>query len=302
MLRYVLFRLLSLVVPHVREAMGYRFAGWLGTALYLASPHTRALVHRNLRQVLGAPATRREVRRLGVLVFRNLLWNYYEMFHLPTYSREELRCRLHVQGAEHAEEVLRQGGSAILVFPHIGNLEMLLQVAVQYPQYHLFALVERMQNDRVFHLMRRLRGSQGLRIVAATDVVRITRLLRDGWSVILAGDFDSTGSGIMVDFFGEPARMPDGAVRLARSTGAPLLVAYGWRDPTDPVRASKGRQWVRPRHHLQIMPPEPMSRTADPRADAQRGVERLLRTLEPLIAAHLDQWLAVHPFWAEETW
>ncbi len=301
MLRYLLFRLLSLVVPRVSEPVGYRSAGWLATALYLIAPRTRRLVHQNLRQALGPGASRRKVHRLGELVFRNLMWNYYEMFRLPAYSPTELRRRLHVQGAEYAEEVLRGGKSAIVVFPHIGNLEMLMQIPLLYPQYRLFTLVERMEDDRVFHLMHRLRSSQGLRIVAATEVTRIVRLLRDGWSLILAGDLDSTGSGIVVDFFGAPARMPDGAVRLSRATGAPVIVAYGWRVPTDPVRASRGQRWVRPRHYLRILSPIQPARTTDARADSRCGVEELITTLEPLITSHLDQWLAVHPFWTEVT-
>jgi KDO2-lipid IV(A) lauroyltransferase len=232
------------------------------------------------------------------------MWNYYEMFRLPTYGLDELKHRLRVEGTEHAEELLRAGRSAIFVFPHIGNLELLMQIPVLYPQYRFFILVERMGDERLFRLMHGLRSSQGLQVVAATEVMRITRLLRDGWSLILAGDFDSTGSGIVVDFFGAPARMPDGAVRLSRSTTAPLIIVNGWRDPTDPTdptRAGQVRSWVPPSHPLRLLPPLQLPRTNDPREDARRGVEVVIKRLEPFIAAHLDQWLAFHPFWTEVT-
>jgi len=297
--RYRAFRLLSRIVPHVGEAAGYRVAGYIADALFLFAWRSRALVCRNLTQALGPKARRSVVRRLARQVFRNLLWNYYEMFRLPAGSLSDLTGRTRLEGVERAHAVMGQGRSAILVFPHIGNLEVLGQIPLFYPEYRFVGLVERMKDDSVFGLMKDLRASQGLQVVAATEMLRIRRLLDQGWNLILAGDFDSTGSGILVDFFGAPARMPDGAVRLALRTGAPLLIGYGWREPADPCHPGNHRRFERPRYRGCILPPVQLTSTGDSKADARRGVQEVVRILEPIIASHLDQWLAFHPFWPE---
>jgi len=192
------------------------------------------------------------------------------------------------------------GTIGILVFPHIGNLEILMQIPLLYPEYRFVAIVERMADDQVFRLMRDLRASQGMQVAAATETLRVVRLLKQGWNLVVAGDFDSTGSGILVDFFGAPARMPDGAVRLALHTGAPLLIGFGWRETSWPARTSRWRNPARPRYHVRILPPVELARTDNARADARRGVEEVIKRMEPIIAAHLDQWLAFHHFWPEE--
>jgi KDO2-lipid IV(A) lauroyltransferase len=127
-------------------------------------------------------------------------------------------------------------------------------------------------------------------VVPVSDLLRIRRLFKQGWHLVLAGDFDSTGSGISVPFFGAPARMPDGAVQLALRTGAPLLIVSGWRE-RPPVGSG------RVRFRLCVSPPVPLAASGDFRADVQQGVQTLLGQLEPIIAAHLDQWLALRPIW-----
>jgi KDO2-lipid IV(A) lauroyltransferase len=188
----------------------------------------------------------------------------------------------------------------VFVFPHIGNLEVLMQIPLLYPQYRFVMLVERMRDDHLHRLMNSLRASQGLQLAASNEMLKVMRLLKQGWNLALAGDFDSTGSGLVVDFMGAPARMPDGAVRLALRTGSPLLIAYGWREL---VRASRGagrrRARARARFRLCITPPVALARSGDVGADVRRGVEEVVARLEPLITAHLDQWLAFHPIWQE---
>jgi KDO2-lipid IV(A) lauroyltransferase len=50
--------------------------------------------------------------------------------------------------------------------------------------------------------------------------------IRSGSVIALAADRDLSKSGIDVNFFGGPARMPAGPALLAIRTGAPLISAY----------------------------------------------------------------------------
>jgi phosphatidylinositol dimannoside acyltransferase len=293
MQQYFLLRLAAWAVPHVGEVLGYQLFGGLAEVLYLTARRTRRLVEHNLAHALGPDSDPAQVRRYARGIFRNLLWNYYEMLHMPEQTVDDLRARIHLEGVAYGEAAVSGPTGAIFVFPHVANLEFLMQIPRLYPQYRFLMLVERMRDDRVFGLMRSLRAAHGVQVVPVSDMLRIMRLFKQGWNLVLAGDLDSTGSGITIEFFGAPARMPDGAVRMALRSGAPLLIVYGWRDLSD---AAQGR----PGYCLRISPPVPLLRTADFQSDVRRGVEEVGKRLEAIIAAHLDQWLAFHPFWIED--
>jgi KDO2-lipid IV(A) lauroyltransferase len=57
--------------------------------------------------------------------------------------------------------------------------------------------------------------------------------LRQNKFVCLMADRDLTRSGVQVDFFGEPTRMPAGSAKLAIATGAPLFPAHVHYDGDD---------------------------------------------------------------------
>lgn len=299
MWRYPFFRLATWIVPHLGESLGYWLFARIADVIFLVAWRTRRLVEQNVSQALGPRSSRSVVRRLARRAFWNLLWNYYEMFHMPALSVERLRARIQLEGTEYGESEAGSGRGAIFVFPHIGNLEVLMQIPLLYPQYRFVMLVERMTDDRLFKLMNGLRASQGLQVVATNEMLKIVRLLKQGWNLVLAGDFDSTGSGIIVDFLGAPARMPDGAVRLALRTGLPLLIAYGWQEPADARGTGKQRPHTQIRFRLCVTQPVHLPRSSDFNSDVRQGVQEVVGRLEPLIAAHLDQWLAFHPIWKE---
>jgi KDO2-lipid IV(A) lauroyltransferase len=54
----------------------------------------------------------------------------------------------------------------------------------------------------------------------------LAQRLRQGALVALIADRDLSRSGINVDFFGGPSRMPAGPALLALKTGAPLITAF----------------------------------------------------------------------------
>jgi phosphatidylinositol dimannoside acyltransferase len=109
-------------------------------------------------------------------------------------------------------------------------------------------------------------------------------MLREGWNLILAGDFDSTGTGTVVEFFGRPARMPHGAVKLALRTGAPLLVVEGWRDSMDDPAGFSVR----------VSPPLQLDG-----ADLRSGLDQVMRLLERTVASRPEQWLAFRQVWLD---
>ncbi len=100
-------------------------------------------------------------------------------------------------------------------------------------------------------------------------------------------DRDILGTGITIDFFGRPARIPDGPAAIALRRGTPLLPVAVFRLPDDTFQAVG-------------YPPIFAEPTGDRPADIRRVTGELVRRLEGLIRDHPDQWHVPHPIWSAD--
>lgn len=282
-MKYFFYRLGAWLLFYTHEAIGYPLFGLAGLLAYALKKGTRDLVADNMRIVLGPTADEREVQRLTREAFRNLAWNYYELFHMPAFHKESIQRRMDIVGLEYLMAAIAQGKGVLLTGAHFGNSEVLMQIPVFF-DLKFVLLVEKMADERLFGLLSRLRASQGMEMVAADEPLKIIRRLKQGCVVGIAVDRDVTRSGIVVNFFQRPARLPDGAVRLAMRTGAPLVPAFGWR-------ARSGRFQIR------ILPPIELVSTGNFEHDVCVNMRKLLQVLEQFIRERPGQWMAFHHVW-----
>jgi KDO2-lipid IV(A) lauroyltransferase len=117
--------------------------------------------------------------------------------------------------------------------------------------------------------------------------LELFRALRRNEVVGLAADRDLTESGIVVDFFGAPARLPDGYAQLSLRTGAPIIAGFSQRLPDNAFVA-----------HLE--PPLELEDTGDRSRDVRAGVEKVVSIMERYIGAHPEQWVMSVPIWQTE--
>ncbi|MDT5193064.1 MAG: phosphatidylinositol dimannoside acyltransferase, partial [Mycobacterium sp.] len=102
--------------------------------------------------------------------------------------------------------------------------------------------------------------------------------LRNNGLVCLMSDRDLTRSGVQVDFFGEPTRLPAGPAKLALATGAALLPAHPWFEPDVTVTT--------------IHPPLDTSS-----GDVDVITQALADRFAANIAAHPADWHMLQPQW-----
>lgn len=288
-MKYLVFRVAATLLPHIPEGVGYRIFGWFGDLLGVFSPQIRQRVAGNLAQALGEPIASARLVTLTRACLRNLCWNYYELFHGPAWDAETLASRVEVDGVEHLDAAHRERRGVILLFVHIGALEALTHLPPLYPQYNFVTLVEHMRDPRLHELMRRVRARHGLEIVPVDASLRAVRLLRRNSVLVVGADRDVTESGVLVPFFGSPARLPVGAVQLAMRYDVPVLLIYACRESRPRQAPSVFR--------VQIRAPFTFGRTGDLREDTRAGVALVARALESVVRARPEQWLANYRFW-----
>ena len=120
----------------------------------------------------------------------------------------------HFAGKEHIAAALDTGRGAILALPHSGNWDMAGVWLVQ--NYGTFTTVPSGSSpSRCINRFIAYRESLGFEMLPLTGGERppfevLAERLRDNRIVCLMADRDLTRTGVQVDFFGEPTRMPRG--------------------------------------------------------------------------------------------
>lgn len=283
-LAYLLYRLAGAIIPHIPPRWGYPFFSFLGDLIYRFHPGARQIVQENLGHVLGQESDKAKIEETARQLFRNSLKNYYELFHQRTLSQEEMRASLTVKGLEHIEEALAQGKGLVLATAHFGSPDGLIYLA-SFFSYRVTAPAEHLRPERLFRYLLSLRRRGGMTLLPADGpLLALFRALKRNEIVAVAADRDTTESGIIVDFFGAPARLPDGHVQLAMRTGAKLALAFGKREPDNSLT-------------IEIHPPLELEDTGDFKRDVRANMEKVVAGLERVIRTHPEQWLIFYPLW-----
>lgn len=161
-----------------------------------------------------------------------------EAFRLPTMDLPKLARRLQdgVVGQDHLDAALAAGRGAVFALPHSGNWDMAGAWLAQ--TYGTFTTVaERLEPESLYRRFIAFREGLGFEVLphsAGEDTgfrspfEVLCERLRDNKVVCLMAERDLTRTGVEVEFFGEPTRMPAGPAKLAIATGAALLPAHCW--------------------------------------------------------------------------
>ena len=238
-------------------------------------------LRKNLARVIGAAPERvpDELVRASLASYARY-WR--EAFRLPSMDHVELGKRLIVHDIEMVWAALENGRGAVLALPHSGNWDMAGVWLVQ--NYGTFATVaERLKPESLYYRFLAYRESLGFEVVPLQGGERspfdvLCDRLRGNGVVCLMADRDLTRTGVQVDFFGEPTRLPAGPAKLALQTGAALFPAHCWFEEDG---------WG-----IRVYP-ELDTASGDVKAVTQALADRFAEN----IAAHPADWHMLQPQW-----
>jgi KDO2-lipid IV(A) lauroyltransferase len=235
---------------------------------------------------MGEQSSEAEIKRRSRLAFDYILYNYFDLFRLPYLNRQTVEKLVTVEGWENVETALAQGRGIIMTSAHLGNIEVVLY-AMLLRGLSITIPVERVAPAALFDYITVLRSSQGLKLIPVDGpLLDLSRTLKKGGVVGLAGDRDITGSGRVASFFGYPARLPDGHIRLALKAKAPLVLGFSRRNPDHSYFAY-------------FLPPffPPPAATVEEQITA--GFQFVVNELEKAIHRNPEQWVVTVSIWAE---
>ena len=215
---------------------------------------TRQL-RKNLRRVVGPGMSELRMDALVGDALRSYARYWLETFRLETMDHHAVVASFtaNMTGLEHLDAGLARGKGVILALPHSGNWDASGIWLVQHSG-PFTTVAERLKPESVFDRFVAYRESIGMEVIALTGGERtptevLSERLRANRVVCLLADRDLSRSGIEVDFFGEPVRMPPGPALLAALTGASLHAVHsffvgedGWGHSVSPPIALPGER------------------------------------------------------------
>lgn len=190
--------------------------------------------------------------------------------------------RVAVDGAEHLAAARATGRCTLVIGLHIGNWETIGPALIGLG--HKTTIVYQKPINRFDHRMAvAARHRYGAVLVPPGRAGgRFTyRALADASGVLLMYIDEFVNGRVYAPFFGRPAKLEGNianATRLALMTDAIVIPAYCTR--------LNGAHFK-----VTFMAPVDLVRTSDSQADLAANVAKLNSTVEPIVRAHLDQWL-----------
>jgi lauroyl/myristoyl acyltransferase len=278
------YRLAIPLAGIVPPRVAYPLLDRVADLIRMTATGSRQAVAANLEQVLGRSGRRHAWAVRGV--FRHALRNYYDTFRMPSMSDHDIQSSVVLSGQDHLRRALEAGRGAILFTAHVGSVALAAQ-ALALAERGGTVVVEAVEPPDLLDLMLRARGSHGLdyKVLGPSLFGELAATLRRNEIVFLVVDRDVGGTGLVLDFFGRPARLPTGPALLHRRTGAPLLPAYVSRRRDDRLDGVVGEP-------VQITP------TTSRREDMVKLTSLVTARLEYHIGRYPEQWTVLQRVWA----
>lgn len=247
----------------------------VGWGMYLGSPRYAARMRNNLRKsgLCSGDAAFRQVLRHCIGEAGKASLETFVIWFRPYPKVLDLvrECR----GWEHVESGLSAGKGIIFLTPHLGCFEI---TSLYYAQYHPLGVLYRPpRKPWLAPLIEsgRERGQIKLAPTTLKGVRGLLQALKNGQAIgILPDQVPSQGEGEWANFFGRPAYTMTLVSKLAKTSGATILAAFGERLPY-------GRGYI---FHIEPVP-----------SDGASTIAALNATIEDIVRQQPEQYLWSYP-------
>ena len=271
------------------ERIGHYLSWRMASAVSRLKPAVYRVVQSNLGPVLGTIENSSVLDQMARKVLYIAIRGYYDLFRALRLSMEEMAALVDLPDETRAiaRAAWERDKGTLVVFPHLGNFDLGGHAIMPLlPEMQLLTLPDPPPG---FQLLNSSRQRGGVRVTPlSTNALRdAIKLLRRGGVVSIAADRPVSELDEHFFFFGRPARVPSGHVRLALRTGASVVIGYCVLSPETQ------------RYVMRLEPPMEMIRTGNREEELQLNMRRVLDALEGIIRTWPEQWQMFVPVWPE---
>ena len=159
--------------------------------------------------------------------FDSYLRYWCDTFRIQDWSSQRIRESVTLTNGHLLLDPMRDNRGVVIALPHSGNWDHAgaYFCSIGIP---LVTVAERLKPEALFTKFLEYRNSMGFEVLSldSRSFVTLMKRAREKRLIALVADRDLSRSGVNVDFFGFPSRMPAGPALLAIKTGVPLVVAH----------------------------------------------------------------------------
>ncbi len=298
MLPYYAYRGAEAMVGALPQAVSYWLGDRAADALLATVPGRFGGLRDNLRHVVPGIGER-PLNHLVRRNLRNLTHCWVDVMAMSS-RRTDLPARIDIDELYHFEAAIERGQGVVVASMHFGSWEVGL-AGWNKMGGKMALLAEVLRPKQLFDRVVGARRAQGVHIIpidtqamrdgdpqvarrlGAASMREVFKVLRSGGVVAMALDRDLIGNGEPLEFFGQPAPIPIGAVEIAIRAGSSIVPIVLFRD--------------RYRVHAVVHPEIRYDRDAPRDAEVRKTAHMLLRIFEQAIREHPDQWHVLDPIW-----
>lgn len=281
-LEYLLVRFVELLLRPLPMSTVRSFGVGLGHLAYRLDARHRRIAIENLAAAFPSrtPAEREALVRATFAHFGSLL---FELLRFGSYTPEQIRGAVELDGVERARQAHAQGRGVLYVTGHFGYWEM-AAIVHGLAIAPTSVLARPLDNPLLHAMLERTRTMTGNQVIYRQGAVR--KMLRDlaanrGIAVLI--DQHLQTDTVYVDFFQRPAATTTAVAALALRTGAVVIPVFTLPLPDG-------------RYRLVYETPVPPPAADDP-DPIRTFTQRCTDVLEMWVRRHPDQWLWMHRRW-----
>ncbi len=263
------------------------FVNALAALWYRLDRRHREIVRRNLAFAYGEEFPEKERERLARAVFVHFVRFAWEMVVLLLAPLSYVKKQVVVLGAENHAEALKKGRGLVALVAHAGNWEY---TGIGYALHcrRLAVVARELSHPLGRRLARYLRERSGSWMVDKQRGLKkiLSHLNKNRVVGIVIDQNTAEQEGMLVDFFGKPARTTPVVALLARR-GVPVCPSLSRRLPDG-------------RHLVVLFPELPFEKTGDVEADIRRHLTLQSQIIEAWVRQEPSQWLWLHRRWKNQ--
>jgi len=285
MLLYFLYSLIKFFVLILPIRVSYTIAVFFAEAYLLFGVGLRRIVRNNLKAI--GITDNKELSRTTRGVYHSFAKYMIEFFSFTRLNRSNIHRKVIAIGRENLDKALARGKGGIIASAHIGNWEM-GAAAISLWGYKMSVIAMVHKHPMVNQLFTNQRKAVGVDVFGVGSDVRHTLdAFNNNELVAIVGDRDFAQNGLVVDFFGQPARLPRGSALLHIKKDIAIIPTYTLRQEDDTIKV--------------IFEPEiKIEFSGDKKTDQEKLVQAWAKSFEGVIKKYPDQWAAFMPVWEKE--
>ncbi len=255
----------------------------LGDCFYYFDLKHKARAYANIKAAMGGSLSPFVLSKLTREFYQSFGQSIIEVFLIPLVDKKYMDKYIEIEGEENVWEAFKNGKGVILASVHAGSWEFsnIICARLGFP-FTLF--VKGQKFPRLNQLLNSYRKNRGCKIITrAGGLKELVGSLKDNQAIGMTMD-QGGGPGILIDFFGRPASMPTGAIKLALKYGTALVPVFFNRVRGPKIKIWVGKQFV-------------ISRTDDKEKDIKNNLRKVVSVFEGFIRQYPREYLWIYKIW-----